>query len=580
MLLKRQFSIPKSEKIITIVKAFSPAEKALFFFFAIILIGSTAVMLSKINQFILVEIPLKGGALTEGVIGSPRFINPLLATTDADRDIVSLVYSGLLKATPDGILTEDVAEKYSISPDGLEYHFTIKEDVFFHDGARITADDIIFTINMAQNPTLKSPKRANWDGVFIEKINDREIKFLLKQPYAPFLENTTLGILPKHIWENIEVEQFSFSQFNIEPIGSGPYKIKKMKKDSSGIPRLYELTAFNKYALGEPNILNIKIVFYSNEEKLIDGYNDGKIDSINSISPHRIEGLNRKGVVIERSPLPRIFAVFFNQNQAPILANIEVRAALNAALDKERIVSEVLSGYGTTIDGPIPPDILTQKKSDIKSEDVEELTGKEKAKDILERNGWEFNEKKNVWEKTVKKETQELRFSLSTSNAPELKTVAEIIVDEWKSIGIQAELKIFETGDLNQNVIRPRKYDSLLFGEIIGRGLDLFAFWHSSQRNDPGLNIALYANIDADKLLEDARTNSDRETREEEYKQFEDEVINDMPAVFIYSPDFIYIVPDKIKGLKLGSVTTPGERFLNIHEWYIKTDKVWNFFAK
>ena len=163
---------------------------------------------------------------------------------------------------------------------------------------------------------------------------------------------------------------------------------------------------------------------------------------------------------------------------------------------------------------------------------------------------------------------------------PELKAAAGIIAEEWRSIGADVDLKIFETGDLNQNVIRPRKYDALFFGEIVGRELDLFAFWHSSQRNDPGLNIALYANITVDKLLEDARTTADYSERLIKYEEFEQEIAEDIPAIFVYSPDFIYIIPKNIKGLELGSVTTPSERFLNIHEWYIETDSVWSFFAK
>ncbi len=140
-------------------------------------------------------------------------------------------------------------------------------------------------------------------------------------------------------------------------------------------------------------------------------------------------------------------------------------------------------------------------------------------------------------------------------------------------------IKIFESGDLNQNVIRPRKYDMLLFGEIISRELDLFAFWHSSQRNDPGLNIALYANITVDKLLEDARSTTDKNVMIDKYRKFEDEVSADIPAIFIYSPDFIYITSKNIKNLELGLVITPEERFLNIHKWYKETDNVWNFFV-
>lgn len=578
-ILRKTSLLQKRESIRQNIKTFSPSEKLLFYVLIFIFIGSVVLILSNINKSFLTEVPANGGSLKEGVIGSPRFINPLLANSDTDRDLTALIYSGLMKATPSGELVVDLAESFTVSEDGFSYDFILKDNVSFHDGVDVTADDVIFTIQKAQDVSLKSPKRASWDGVTIEKIDDKHIRFILKQPYAPFLENTTLGILPKHIWIKAGTEQFSFSTFNNEPIGSGPYKIKKIKYNSGGTPEFYELEAFSKYALGRPFISNIKIIFYSSESALIEGYKDGDIGGMNSISPDKLFELEKIGVRIERSPLPRIFAVFFNQNQAPVFANIEVRKALNIALDKDKIVREILGGYGTNIDGPIPPGVL-----DFPSKNSKEILDKDERKkqatEMLENNGWKFNEEDKVWEKKTKKSESQLRFSLSTSDTPELKAVAEIIAREWRDLGVVIDLKIFESGDLNQNVIRPRKYDSLLFGEIISRELDLFAFWHSSQRNDPGLNIALYANITADRLLEDARAATDRNVMIEKYKEFEREVDTDVPAVFVYSPDFIYITPKNVKALELGAVTTPAERFLNIHEWYIETDKVWNFFTK
>ena len=148
----------------------------------------------------------------------------------------------------------------------------------------------------------------------------------------------------------------------------------------------------------------------------------------------------------------------------------------------------------------------------------------------------------------------------------------------WGKIGANVSVKVFEIGDLEQNAIRPRKYESLLFGEIMGRDPDPFAFWHSSQRNDPGLNVALYANIAADKLLEDARTTFDAEEREEKYIEFQNEVEKDIPAVFIYSPHFIYLVPDWAKGIEETSITVPSDRFSQVYNWHINTKRVWKAF--
>lgn len=560
-------------------------------------------MLWNVNKSFLVEVPADGGGLTEGVIGSPRFINPVLAVSNADKDLTMLIFSGLMRVSPDGTLIPDLAEGYTVSDDGLVYTFTLKDNISFQDGTKITTEDVKFTISKTQDSILKSPKRASWTDVVVEIINDKEIKFILKQPYTPFLENTTLGILPKNIWKDIDSEQFSFSQFNMEPIGSGPYMISEIKRDRSGISLYYDLKPFKDYILGKPYIEDLRIRFYANEDDLINAFKNGDIKGINAISPSIATELKNEGYNVKSSVLSRVFGVFFNQNQAPIFADKAVRSALNEALDKDKIISEVLRGYGTKIDGPIPPDSLgyvedernaqTAEKTaspnapakesgaETSSENVEATTPTriEIARNILKRDGWKLNEE-NIFVKKNKKSTEELAFSISTSDVEELKNAGELIKKMWEEMGARVELKVFGAGDLNQNVIRPRKYDSLLFGEIIGHDSDLFAFWHSSQRNDPGLNIALYANITTDKLLQDARTNSDINARIEALKEFQQELRNDIPAVFIYAPDFIYILPRKIRGASIGQVTIPSERFSNIYEWFIETDNVWAIFVK
>lgn len=563
------------------IHKFSATERVIFGLLIAIFSISVFVLVWNVNKSFMVPVPAAGGSLVEGVIGSPRFVNPILALSDVDRDLTTLVYSGLLKVE-NGELVPDLAKRYTISPDGLTYTFTLQDDIYFQDGEPITADDVEFTIQKAQDGLLKSPRRANWDGVSIEKISPTQIRFILKKPYAPFIENATLGILPKHIWKNVDVEQFTFSQYNIEPIGSGPYKLQSVQRDSGGLPQSYELTPYKKYIHGAAYISSLTLKFFSNEKLLLEAFSEGLIESMNSISPVEAAKLSKGTAHIYKTPLPRIFGVFFNQNQAPVLANKEIRQALNMVVDRDRIVHQVLNDYGTKIYSPIPagvlPDATTTPAKTLEGTAL--VTRIENAKSLLEKNGWALN-KDGILEKKVKnKDSQLLQFSLSTSNVPELKAAAEIVKEDWEALGARVTIKIFEAGDLNQNVIRPRKYDALLFGEIVGRDLDLFAFWHSSQRNDPGLNIAMYVNSKVDKLLEEARTLSDQKERLDRFVKIEDAVTSDIPAVFLYSPDFIYTLPEKIKGAQIEHITSPGDRFETITHWYINTDDVWKVFVK
>lgn len=570
--VRKQWSIPQSQKILNLIKSFSITEKVLFAFIVGIFAFSGIALLYQANKAFLVEVPDYGGSVTEGVVGSPRFINPLLAISDADRDLTSLIYSGLLKATADGGMRPDLAESYTISDDGLTYTFILKNNAVFHDGSPVTTEDIEFTIAKAQDALLKSPRRSSWDGVKVQVINERTISFTLKQAYSPFIQNTTLGILPKHIWKNVDNESFPFSTFNNKPVGSGPYSIESVVTSDSGLPIEYTLKAFKKYTLGRPFIDTLTLKFYINEKSLLEAFQNEDIESINSISPANVGLLRKANTALLTPPLPRVFGIFFNQNEAPIFVNKEVRIALNAALDKNQMISEVLYGYGQAIDGPLHTD-----KAKVVTETLDEQIAA--ARTILEKAGWKFNEG-GVYEKKTKRDTEILAFSISTSDAPELKALAQSAQKRWQQLGARVDVKIFEVGDLNQNIIRPRKYDALLFGEVLGRDLDLYPFWHSSQRSDPGLNIALYTNSKTDKILEDYRKAVDEKTKKTYLDAFETEIRADTPFVPLYAPYFIYIIPSTIKNITLGQPTISGERFLGVHEWYINTNNVWKIFIK
>ncbi len=281
-----------------------------------------------------------------------------------------------------------------------------------------------------------------------------------------------------------------------------------------------------------------------------------------------------QGTKVLDATLPRVFAVFFNQNHSKVVADKAVRRALNIVTNKADIVNEVLLGFGTEISGPILRN--TDEKTVASTSAASRIANAQK---ILTAGGWKFNAKKKVWGKTVKKLTTTLTIDISTADTPELKDAAEIVKKNWEELGVIVNLKIFEIGDLNQNVIRPRKYDALFFGEIIGRNPDLFSFWHSSQRNDPGINISMYTNSKADKLLGAARVELDQTKKTKNYSDFQKELDNDIPAIFIYSPRFLYAPPSKIKNLITGSITIPSDRFLSIYKWYIDTDRVWKIFA-
>lgn len=508
------------------------------------------------------EIPARGGSFTEGIVGTPRFVNPVLAISDADRDITELIYAGLMREIH-GTLVPDVAEGYVLSEDRKTYTFTIREGATFHDGVPVTAEDVAFTIDLIADPAVKSPKRANWEGVLVEVVDPRTISFTLKEPYAPFVENTRIGILPKHLWKEVRIEELPFSKLNIEPVGAGPYRVAHLAMTSAGIPSALDLVAFTG-AAHVPYITRLSFQFFGDTDSLETALSKNSALAAHSVSPE-----NASGQVVHEAVLGRVFGVFFNQNQNNIFASKTVRVALDAALDKELIVSTLIGGYGSPAAGPLPRESV--------AEDIVDTTSTDDAATILEKDGWKKGED-GFWTKTVKKSTTRLSFSLVTSNAPELKKAAELVESQWRAFGVDVTVKYFDQSDLQQDVIRPRKYDALLFGEVVGRDADLFAFWDSSQRNDPGLNIALYTNTSVDTLLREARSTEDPEERHARIKKAADIISSEAAAVFLYSPHFVYLTHPSVNGIELGTIITPADRFSSVTEWYLETERVWPLF--
>jgi peptide/nickel transport system substrate-binding protein len=573
--LIRRHNVPGTKNVRLALRSFSLAERMVFFALLGILGLSAVGLLYKVNNAFLVEMPAEGGTLVEGIVGYPRFINPILASTDTDKDLSAVIYSGLMRLDEKGEFVPDLAESYTVSDDGLTYAFVLKSNARFHDGYPVTADDVLFTIDAAKSEAAESSVRAAWNGVTAEKTDDGTVRFTLTKPYAPFLENAAIGILPRHLWEDIPAEEFGASQRNSAPVGSGPYMMGKVSLDEAGIPQAYELNAFEGYTSGAPYIPKLIFRFYSNEERAAEAYEAGDVTSLPAAVPEAASRWSgRRGARIERMPLPRVFGVFFNQSHALAFADLAARQALDALMPREEIVKDVLFGYGTAIDGPFPGSAASSTIATTSAS-----TTVEAARTILEDGGWEFDTEAGTWEKKINGETVKLSFSLATAETPELRLAAERIKAAFEAVGAKVELKVLDATSLNQTVIRPRTYDALLFGQVVGRNADLYPFWHSSQRTE-GLNVSLYANTEADKLLETLKASEDAETREKAKKDLADIFREDVPASFAYSPDFIYILPEKLRGFTPIAVTAPADRLANIHRWYIETERVWRIFIK
>lgn len=564
---------PKQTNFPLLWRSLSRKERVLIYFFAALIASSVIALGAQFYYANTESAPARGGQYIESIVGTPRFINPVLAQiSDVDRDISRLVYSGLVKYDKQGRIVEDLAQSFVIE-NNTKYIFNLKKNIFWHDGEKFTADDVVFTVKLIQDPKYASPMRLNWQGVEINKIDDGTVAFQLTSPYSPFLENATIGILPKHIWGDIAPKSFPLAEANLQPIGSGPYKFEKFQKDTSGNIKIYTLKANDRYYNMAPSIERLAFRFFDSEEEAITAFKNHEVNGVNFVSGDNRAKVEDAGGSIYSFSLPRYFAVFFNQVKSKVLLEKSVREALTLATDRQNIIDIAAGGNGMPSYGPIVRELLGYNPQ------IEEKYqfSPEQAIKKLEEDKWLDTDGDGVREKKLQAnaELTPLEVRLISVQWPELETVLRTLKEQWERIGARVIIETYTLGELQQDFIRPREYEALLFGQVVGIDPDPFSFWHSSQKKDPGLNLSLYENKTADKLLEEARQTLDSQARAEKYVLFQNTITDDIPAIFLYTPSYLYLTSNRIKGIGEGKIADPSWRFSDIAQWYLETKRVW-----
>lgn len=508
--------------------------------------------------------PHYGGELTEGLVGEPQFINPVLSETSAvDMDLARLVYAQLLKFDDQENLVPDLAEKLpDISKDQKTYTLKLRPGLKWQDGQAISADDVLFTIQTIQNGEYQSPLRPNWARVKVTKVDDLTLTFVLREVSASFATNFALGILPKHIWETVPVQNFRLTDNNLKPVGSGPFIVSEIKKTFDGTIKSISLRSNDQYYLGSPYLNQITFKFYDGYDSLISAYQGKEIQSLGIVPFDQKAFLGTSDKTNQyRISLPQYQAVFFNLLKNPILSQKAVRQALWLATNRESIIKDAYQGNAVAAAGPILEGALGYNPAIIESVH----TNPDEASAILNKAGWVLDPATNIRMKNNKL----LEFNLATtSNLVINVKAAQILQAQWAQIGAKVNLIIVNSRDLETQFIRPRTFDALLFSENVGADPDPFPFWQSSQTHDPGLNLSGFSNSEADKLLTEARQTSDPAIRIRDYLRFQ-EIINDqLPAIFLVRSLYIYNVPKNLLGINLENIVHPSERFLNANRWY------------
>ncbi|MBI2798185.1 hypothetical protein HYX70_02660 [Candidatus Saccharibacteria bacterium] len=489
-------------------------------------------------------VPAYGGNYSEGLTGELRSMNPIFADNSASKDISALIFSGLTKIDPSGGYAGDLANNWDVSPDKKSYTFYLRSNAKWQDGRPVTAEDIAFTVSVIQNPDTRSPYSADWKGVQAEVLNSSTVRFNLPASYSEFLYTTTVGILPKHILANVKPSLLKLHEFNQRPIGSGPYRYVGGSANS-GVVRLQ---AFSEFYMGRPYIPTMQMYIYPTERDQITAYERKEIMGISQIEPPDYQTLSKiENLKLYQLKQPAYVAVFFNLKNSKLTKPL--RQALAYATNRDTIVSGVLYSQGVRSQLPLPAGFSGFTADTTRYDYSQDLARSSLA--------------------TAK--AQDTTLNLVTLKGSVYQQVAESLKKQWQAIGVNLNINAVDATSLQQDYVRPRNYDLLLYGQNLGAGSDEYSFWHSSQVDDPGLNLSSYKNSNVDRDLEAGRIAKDPAYKASKYTDFLKLWSQDEPAIILYNPYYDYAQSVVLKGFNTTRIIEPQNRFNNVYKWYINT---------
>ncbi|MEP7198893.1 MAG: peptide ABC transporter substrate-binding protein [Chloroflexota bacterium] len=496
---------------------------------------------------------------SEAIAGRPRDINPLLSDfNDADQDLVALLFSGLTTNDANGEVRPALAQSWDVSDDGLNYTFALRRDVKWHDGTLFTSRDVSATVALLQAPEFPAPPALTdfWRRVSVTTPSEYTVIFTLSEPFAPFMSYTSLGLLPARIVEKIPPTQWPDRDFNAHPIGTGPFRVKRIDQGHSTIT----LEPFPDYYGIKPQLDRVELHFYPSEAAALAAYQRGEVLGVAHVPASSLPDARRiESLSLYATPLSGFDVLYLNLRN-PLFQQKEVRQALLLALDRQRIVDRSLDGQGLVAHSPLLPDQWAYNRFVKKY-----APDADAAKALLAQTGWK------VTDGILTKGNQKLEFAIMSSDDPTQVRVIEEITRQWDAIGVKAHPQVTGFSGLARDFLRPRKFDTIfLRWRDPSSDPDQYALWHSTRISDEGQNYASWQNRDADELLEQARRDPDPKHRADLYAKFQDVFADQVPSLLISYPIYVYAVDQRVQHVQVGPLTRASDRFRTIASWTIE----------
>jgi peptide/nickel transport system substrate-binding protein len=524
---------------------------------------------SPVTGGVILQQPEQGGVYTEGLIGSLGRLNPLLDWNNtADRDVDRLLFSGLVRFDERGLPHADLAESWGVSQDGMIYNFTIRPNAVWHDGMPVTSDDVIFTIEMMKSAGSLYPQDIKdlWSRVEVTKLNDKNLKFTLPEPYVPFIDYLTFGILPKHLLESIPPEEMASAEFNINPVGSGPYQFDQLVVENGQIMGVVLKLSTNYYGT-PPYIEQVVFRYYQTSAAAFDAYKQGDVFAIAQITPDVLNAaLGEPNLLFYSSRLPQMGFVMFNLTdpETAFLQDPKVRRALMLGLNRSSIINTIMQGQAVLADSPILPGSWAYfDGTEHFQYDPDAAIASLKALGyVIPSGGGEVRAKDGV----------PLAFTMVHPDDAIHTQIAQAIQTQWARIGVRVDLQSQPYDQLVLTTLASRAFQSALVDLNLSRtpDPDPYPFWHQAEVVG-GQNYSGWDNRAASEYLEQARVTADYTLRAKLYRNFQVIFAKELPALPLYVPVYSYAVDAQVQGVQVGPLYEPSDRLNTFTSWYLLT---------
>ena len=532
----------------------------------------------------------------EAVVGHPSSITPLTALTQADRDLVALVFRGLVRAAPDGALAPDLASSWTVSSDGLTYTFYIRSDARWEDGQPVTAADVAFTVGLAQDPDYQGPLGATWQGIKATALTTNIVRFTLSTPLGGFLRQATLPILPEHVLNGVAVSDLADSDFSVQPMGDGPFRIGEiddshalLSRVSSAAPgqspeapgsasatasggadaeaSIASATASDDAAV-PGNVQTLELVFFDDQASAVASFKAGNVDALGGLAPDAVDdATSRAGSRVVRYPWASLTAVVLNQRAShPEFQSTAVRQALLSAIDRPTILTSILRGRGSLADAPLPNWSAAYDKTAINATPFSSSTaqaGLTAAGWVHDATGWTLPHGTSPY--TIR------LLTLDEASNPIVYRVAQQVAIDWRAQGLNVTVQPVAAATYSQR-LQGADFDAAVVDYRLGLDPDVSSLFLSTQVAPAGSNLTGVQDQGLDRLLANVRTTADPTDRQTAVSALEKYVTSNVLILPICFADYEFVVSHRVQGPSPDEIADPSDRYWDVLDWRLASD--------